>query len=308
MKPLLTVLSFFVIASATHAAVFTNSPSVDSFVRAAAPTLNYGGAGSLSVSGSTATNGSGVTNGVFDTFMRFNTAAMVSNFNSLFGTNNWVINGASLQVTEMGAPAQTLFNRGQGAFDLRWIANDNWTEGTGMPMTPTTNGITYNNELNDLPPLVNPLTDADLGTFTNAGVDGVLTFALALPTAFANDLGAGGEVGFYFTAIDPGIGFTFNSRSFMTNSARPVLKISAVPRPAIVSITFSGSDVVLAAINGVAGGTYYTLSSTNITQPLSQWLPVATNVLSANGAFTNTIPNAAAPNAPSPQFFILQTQ
>jgi len=46
---------------------------------------------------------------------------MVTNFNSLFGSNNWAVSGARLRVTELGAPANTLFNRGKGMFEIRWM-------------------------------------------------------------------------------------------------------------------------------------------------------------------------------------------
>jgi hypothetical protein len=304
MKLFLTLFASVMIAGSPRAAIFTNSASADSFVRSYAPTLNYGGAGSLSVSGPTSTKGSGVANGASDTFIRFNTAAMVMNFNFLFGTNNWSIISAKLRVTEMGAPPNGLFNRGTGAFEIRWIANDNWTEGTGTPMAPTTTGITYNDE----PTLLNGGTDTSLGTFTNMGVGGTENFPLALPATFTTDLKAGGEARLYLTAIDPSAGFTFNSRSFMTVSARPFLEISAGPRPGISAINLSGTNMVLAATNDVAGRTYYVMNSTNAALPLNQWTPVATNVLTANGNFTITVTNAANANTPSPQFFILQTQ
>lgn len=304
MQRLLLTVSFLALASASRGAWFTNSVSVDSFVRTAAPTSNYGGAGALSVSGASAVNGSGVMNGAFDSFIRFNTAAAVANFNSLFGTNNWVVNGAKLRVTELDAPNNALFNRGVGAFEIRWIANDNWTEGTGNPNAPTTTGITYNDE----PVLLNIATDVSLGTFTNAGVDGALTFSLAVPAGFVNDVSAGGEVGLYLTAIDPGIGFTFDSRSFGTVSARPFLEISTLPKPGISTINLSGADVVLAATNGAAGGTYHVLSSTNLAWPLSQWEAVATNLPTTNGDFTITVTNAASAGSSPFRFFILETQ
>lgn len=302
MKIFLTLLTFIVIGSTSRAAFFTNTASVDSFVRANAPTLNYGGAGALSVSGSTATNGSGTANGASDSFIRFNTAALVTNFNSLFGTNNWMVGSAKLRVTEIGVPAQTLFNRGTGAFEIRWIANDNWTEGTGSPSTPQTTGVKYNNE----PALLNSGTDASLGTFTNVGTDATLSFPLNLPAGFVNDLHSGGEVGFFLTAVDPGTGFTFDSRSFGTTNARPFLEISAAPRPGITGFSLTGTNVVIAATNGAAGETYYVLTSTNIAQPFNQWTPVTTNALTANGNFSLTATNAAS--APAQQFFILQTR
>ena len=304
MKLLLTFLASIVIAGSSRAAFFTNSASADSFVRSNAPTSNYGGAGALSVSGFNSVNGSGVTNGVFDSFIRFNTAAMVTNFNSLFGSNNWVIGGVKLRVTELGTPANTLFNRGKGAFEIRWIANDNWIEGTNPPTAPTTNGIAYNDE----PALLNGATDASLGTFTNAGADGTLSFPLALPAAFTGDLKAGGDVGIFLTAIDPGIGFTFDSRSFGTTNARPFLEISGMPQPGIVAISLSGANVTLSATNGAADGTYYVLTGTNLAQPLNQWQPVTTNMLTVGGNFSITATNAANASALGQQFFILQTQ
>ena len=114
MKSILTFLTLVALADFSRAALFTNSVSADAFVRSNAPTLNYGAAGSLTVSGSTATNASGVVNGIADTFIRFNTTAMVANFNALFGVNNWVINRATLRVTEVGGSGQHNFYPRQG--------------------------------------------------------------------------------------------------------------------------------------------------------------------------------------------------
>ena len=298
---LFATILIFIAVNFSRAAIFTNSVDADTFVRSNAPTANYGGAGALSVSGATATNtASGTTNGIADTFIRFNTAAMVTNFNLLFGTNNWVITGAKLQVTEVATPNNSIFDQGTGAFAIYWIAGDNWTEGNGTPMmSSTTGGIVYTNE-----PVL--LTNAaSLGTFTNTSSNATLLFPLALPATFAGDAQAGGEVTLFLTTVDPQIGFTFNSRSFGTASARPFLEISAAPVPGITNIVLSGTNVILSATNGAAGGTYYVLSSTNAALPLSQWTPVATNVLSGSGNFTTTVTNA---NTTAQQFFILQTQ
>ncbi len=304
MKKLLTTITFAIIVVSSRAANFTNSVSADSFVRSNAPTLNYGAAGALAVSGPNSVNGFGVTNGAFDSFIRFNVAAMMTNFNSTFGSNNWAISSAKLRVTEVGAPAQTLFDRGGGAFEIRWLANDNWTEGTGNPGTPATSGIVFTNEIT----LLNAAMDKTLGVFTNAGADGALSFSFALPAEFISDVKAGGEVGFFLTAIDPGIGFTFDSRNFNTTNARPFLEISALPRPGIVSASLSGTNFILSATNGAAGGIYFTLASTILSLPLNQWTPVATNVLNAGGNFTIIVTNAVDASAPPEKFFILQTQ
>ena len=114
--------------------------------------------------------------------------------------------------------------------------------------------------------------------------------------------------GFTSRRIDPGIGFTFNSQNFTTAAQRPVLIFSAVPMPGTIGITFSGADVVIAGTNGVTGGAYVVLSSTNLFSPPNQWTPLTTNVLTANGAFNITATNANGYGAPAQQFFILQTR
>jgi alpha-tubulin suppressor-like RCC1 family protein len=85
--------------------------------------------------------------------------------------------------------------------------------------------------------------------------------------------------------------------------------ISIVPdeQPVITGIQLAGTNLVLSAANGQAGGTYFTLMSTNLALPLNQWTPVTTNLLSAYGDFTITATNEVNSNAPQ-QFYILQLQ
>jgi hypothetical protein len=77
--------------------------------------------------------------------------------------------------------------------------------------------------------------------------------------------------------------------------------------PFLTSFSFIGANLILNASNGVAGNTYFVLTSTNLTAPLSQWSPIASNVLTASGLFTITATNAASKNTPH-QFFILRGQ
>jgi len=196
----------------------------------------------------------------------------------------------------------SIFDQGKGGFEIDWIADDNWTEETGMPNRPTTDGLAYANESALL------TKAASLGTFTNTGTNATLLFPLALALAFVSNAQAGSEVTFFLTAANPQIGFTFNSRSFATVSARTYLEISAAPRPGVTNISLSETNVIPSATNGAAGGTCYVLSSTNVAWPLNQWTPVATNVLNANGNFTMTFTNGVSVNAQGQLFFILQTQ
>jgi hypothetical protein len=273
---------------------------MDAFVRSNAPTANYGAAGSLTVSGVTATNSQGTVNGIADSFVRFNTAALVTSLDSQFGPGNWLINGVSLRVIEVGAPNNNIFTRGQGAFSVSWISNDDWTEGTGMPMAPTADGVVYTNEQSLLTNTVS------LGTFTNAEANSTNSYSLGSSSPFIDDISAGGDVGLYLTAASPGIGFTFNSQNFTTATQRPLVIISAVAKPGVIGLAFSGNNPLILVTKGITGQTYVVLTSTNLLAPLNQWNPIATNVPAGNGPMTITVPSN--PEAPAENFFILQTQ
>src|SRR5258708_6312573 len=77
--------------------------------------------------------------------------------------------------------------------------------------------------------------------------------------------------------------------------------------PSIASISLAGTNLVLNCVNGVSGTTNYVLMTTDITIPRSQWPPVATNVLSANGNFMITVTNAVDSTIPQ-RFYTLRLQ
>ena len=234
-----TLATVFSISVACGLTIDIN-PDADAFVRSLDPTHNYGLAGALSVSGSSAVNGSGQQMGLLDSFMRFSLAPTIGQFNTTFGAGNWTITGISLQLTETPTPNQTIFNRGTGLFEVRWLANDSLVEGTGTPMAPTTDGITYNGEGYPL----SPGSDLSLGTFTNAGTATKQTFALPTgSSAFLSDVTGGNEVEFFLTAASSTVGFTFNSKDFVTPSGRPILEVTAVavPEPAMTRLLGLGA-------------------------------------------------------------------
>ena len=81
--------------------------------------------------------------------------------------------------------------------------------------------------------------------------------------------------------------------------------VGAATSPVINQTAFNDSDLILSGTNGVAFGTYYVLSSTNVAAPLGTWSRVSTNAFDANGRFSVT--NAINPKLRS-QFFRLQLQ
>ena len=76
------------------------------------------------------------------------------------------------------------------------------------------------------------------------------------------------------------------------------------PAPGFTQIQVAGTNAVFNVTNGFIGGTYYLLTSTNVTTPLSQWVPILTNVLGASGNFTLTASNSFSLNTRQ-RFYIL---
>ena len=209
------------------------TPSADTFVRSFDPAGNYGKGGGLSVSGAAAVSGAGEQMGVLDTFLRFDLAQFVADADARFGGQPWTVFEATLTLAEQAAPTHPFFNRGVGAFEVRWIAADGWREGTGNPNQPKTDGIAYQDELS----VLDLGTDLSLGQFRNAGEDAELTFKLLLPDLVVADVLSGGDVSLFLTAADPTVGFTFNSRDIKAPRQPPRLTLTAnIPEPASFAV------------------------------------------------------------------------
>ena len=85
---------------------------------------------------------------------------------------------------------------------------------------------------------------------------------------------------------------------------QPSQFLFAVPkRPAITSLTLNGTNAVFAGTNGLNNGTFYVLTTTNLTLPRSNWTRISTNVFDGSGNFNFTNPITAS-NRQS--FYILQ--
>ena len=82
---------------------------------------------------------------------------------------------------------------------------------------------------------------------------------------------------------------------------------SQSPLPGFTAFSLVGTNIVFNVSNGVTGKTYFVLAGTNLTTPLSQWLPIASNLPTANGFFTIIATNAVNNTAPQ-QFYILRGQ
>lgn len=78
-------------------------------------------------------------------------------------------------------------------------------------------------------------------------------------------------------------------------------------QPVISSLDLDGTTAVLNAANGFTGNTWSVLESPDLSLPLADWTPIATNTLSADGDFSITATNAIDPNA-AQEFYLLEQQ
>lgn len=92
--------------------------------------------------------------------------------------------------------------------------------------------------------------------------------------------------------------FTLSADLFTFTISTPP---SATP-PLLEKARFVDGKIVFHAVNGSPGRVLYVLSSSNLTEPITNWTVLTTNVLNANGGFSFT--NDAAD---SMRFFRLLT-
>jgi hypothetical protein len=87
-------------------------------------------------------------------------------------------------------------------------------------------------------------------------------------------------------------------------SGQVAFSVTAPLRCQITGSTVSAGNISLSGTGGVQGYTYVVVGTTDVSQPLSSWLPVYTNIFGAGGSFSFTIPVDPA----KPVFFYTITQ
>lgn len=224
------------------ASTWTGTPSSDAFVAAGSAgnpqgtdltANNYGGAGTMAVSGTGALVGS-TPKGTFESLLRFNTAAAKTQFDTQYGAGNWQITNISFVLSSnfgvQGAqPNNAIFNViNAGTFAIDWLSDDSWVEGTGSPAAPSATGVNFNS----LSGLLSS-THEQLGgyTYTPPGNNVPLTYSLGLTNGFTSDAMAGGLVSFLFYATDDTGNYLFNSSKMI---------ITAVPEPGSLPLLLGG--------------------------------------------------------------------
>jgi autotransporter-associated beta strand protein len=137
--------------------------------------------------------------------------------------------------------------------------------GTNDVVQSTGAGITYGGTLN----LVN-ISGAPLAVGNSFQIFSAVSYA----GSFANIVPATPGVGLAWDTSQLNIGF---------------LNVVAAPsQPVISSTEVSGGNLIFSGTGGTTNGTFYVLTSTNLTTPLTNWTVVATNQFDAGGNFNVT--------------------
>lgn len=226
---LATALALLAIPSAPLAALgasFAANPTADAFVTTGPSGnlsgSNYGGAGAVALSAP------GSAKGEFQSVLRFDLAAAAASFDAAFGAGRWTVETIALQHTATSG-SHPIFNASAaGTFQISWMQNDSWLEGSGTPAAPVATGITFAS----LQSTYIGAADEVLGTFGFDGsTSGASDYLLGLTPGFLADVLAGNAVSLRLLAPEGSTSGVFYSRSFGTASSRPLLTVVAVPEP-----------------------------------------------------------------------------
>lgn len=217
-------------------AFVTNGPSSD------LSDNNYGGAGSMAVAAA------GLPKGEFQSVLRFDASAAKSAFDSAFGTGQWIVTGAQLQLTAT-PPVNAIFNAtAAGLFNMEWMSDDSWGEGTGSPANPAAAGVNFTTLPAFLGTGVQSLNVSGVPFSFNGSTTGTTPYNLGLAAGFLGDIYAGTPASLHLAAADASVSALFNTRSVTAVASRPALILSAaaVPEPGRMILFAVGASLILA--------------------------------------------------------------
>jgi autotransporter-associated beta strand protein len=271
-------------------------------------TVTFDGSGSSTVTGAIGggANSGGVTkNGTGtltltaantytgNTMVSNGTLALASSGQVTGTTNVTIAAGATLDVSAIApwtlGSGQTL--SGSGAVNGSVIAS-----GTVAPGISTNGVLRFTNDLTLSGVTVmkinrnNGIASDNItvyGSLTNGGVLTVVTNGAAplqVNDTFQLFTFTGTPAG-AFTATNLPAGYGWDTSQLSVNGTIKVTSGGSRTHPRFTSVTVSGGSVVLSGTN--ATGSYVLYSSTNMSLPLMNWVPVFTNTFSGNFSITN---------------------
>jgi autotransporter-associated beta strand protein len=116
---------------------------------------------------------------------------------------------------------------------------------------------------------------------------------------------AGVYSGAFTDFVLPPLGSNLAWKTSTLSGSGVISVVPLSPPPAIGKVRIEGSNVIFSGTNAPDAWTYYILSSTNLSLPLTNWTRIATNQTDGNGNYAVT--NSVNPNLPQ-IFLILKFQ
>jgi autotransporter-associated beta strand protein len=244
-----------------------------------------------------------------DTIINAGTLALSNSAAIANSTNINIASGATLDVS--ANPGGTFFLsadqtlQGNGTVDGGLVVNPGATlsPGTSIGALTITNSVTLGGltvmELNKL--LHTNDVVRSFSTINYGGTLRLTNLAGILSTTDTFRLFVASSYDGAFTNITPattGTGLAWDTSQIAVNGT---LRLAALPKPGINSVTLSGGKLVLNGTNGISSGSFVLLTSTNVVSPLSAWSPLITNTFDFSGRFTYTN-SVTVPQ----QFFVIQ--
>ena len=144
-----------------------------------------------------------------------------------------------------------------------------------------------------------------LGTYAYtpfAAADGAGPCSTLISLTGTNGVFATGIDSVQFVFTDTGVAAFGVVDGFVIKELDLFGSATTVKQPRIVNFSLSGTNLIFASTNGVAGGPYMLLASANVSLPLSEWTPMLTNNFDGSGNFNFT--NGTTPDV-GQQFYIL---
>ena len=143
------------------------------------------------------------------------------------------------------------------------------------------------------------------GTLTYGGTLDLVNISAA-PLAAGNQFQVFGAASYggSFAGIvpaTPGTGLSWNLSQL--NSGIVGVTSTGDSGPVIAPPHLTGGNLVFSGTGGTSSGTYRVLTTTNLTTPLANWLPIATNNFDVSGNFSFTNPVTAGSHQ---QFFLIR--
>ena len=233
---------------------------------------------------------SGSTNITINAGSTLTVTGMVNSTFILFSDHN--LSGNGVVNGKLTANAGSTISPGVGAIGVLTVNNNIVLSGTNIMELDQDNGT------NDMLKTGTTITYGGTLSFVNLGspLTNGSSFKLFSASSYSGSFAT-------ITPATPGSGLAWNTNALTTTGTISVVA-TATPQPVhITSISVSGTTLNISATNGVHGGQYVLLGTTNVAKPLSQWTPIMTNNFNGSGNL-NLSTNIINPAVPR-QFYII---